>query len=97
MARRKAKEPAAVAEVEAEPEISAEEARRRVLGDRLRRARIMAGYETLATASAALGIHEVQLCDWERGKRQPGLASLIRLAQGYGRDIIALVVLAPLD
>jgi transcriptional regulator with XRE-family HTH domain len=66
-----------------------DESTRKRCGDRLRRARIEAGYETIGDAEAATGLSYQQLYDWESGKRIPCMDNLDRLVSlGYPRSVL---------
>lgn len=43
--------------------------------------------ETQEQAAERIGIHQTQLCDYERGKRVPSLPTLIKIADAYGTSL----------
>jgi len=60
------------------------------LGDRLRQLRVDEGM-TMRAASAAVGIGDNRICDWENGAAQPRLDTLVRYGAIFGLTVSQLL------
>lgn len=60
------------------------------LGDRLRQLRVDEGL-TLRAASAAVGIGDNRICDWENGVAEPKLSTLARYGMLFGLTVAQLL------
>lgn len=64
------------------------------MGERLKRARLNAGYATMKQVSDALGLERTRYLKWEHGDAVPSLDMLVRLCRLFGVSADYLLGLA---
>lgn len=57
---------------------------RRLVGERLKAARLRKGWKTREEAAEQLGVNAKSLRAWERGRWLPGLGAAAHLSRAYG-------------
>ena len=57
------------------------------MGDRIRRARLDAGYRTLTAFAEALGVSKSLVHQWENSPKKPGRENLLKIARVTAIDV----------